>query len=280
MLAVADSAQVEPVGSELLAGTSSPPMVSVIVPTYNEAGNILLLLGRLQSVLDQGDRATANRPSTADRRRNRGYEIIVVDDDSDDGTADLVELHAGPDRRIRTVRRRHDRGLSSAVLAGMGEAQGRILVVMDADLQHDESKLPELVAAVADGRADIAVGSRHVDGGGFGPFGRRRRLMSWAGTVLAQSLLGVTTTDPMSGFFAISRRHFIDVADQIDPRGFKILLEFLVRGPDATVVEVGYQFSSRHSGTTKLTGAIGLAYLRALIDLSLARRRQSRSGRG
>lgn len=232
-------------------------LVSVIIPTYNEAGNVAILLDRLAAAL-----------------AGRSYEIIVVDDDSADRTWAVAEAHRGDDQRVAVIRRIGERGLSSAVMAGMAAATGRALVVMDADLQHDETKVLSLVSEVIENGVDVCVGSRHAQGGGYGAFGRRRRLVSWTGTALARGLLGVVVSDPMSGFFAVSRDRYELVSDQINPRGFKILLEFLARGAEPTVCEVGYQFGERVNGSTKLSGSVVLDYLRALTALTMSRLRR------
>jgi dolichol-phosphate mannosyltransferase len=228
-------------------------LLSVIVPTYNEAGNVTVMLERLGLAL-------------ADHR----YEILVVDDDSSDGTWRVAEALASNDNRIRVIRRTGERGLSSAVLAGMNASAGETLVVIDADLQHDEKKIPELVDAVRRG-VDVCLGSREADGGSYGSFRRRRRVVSWVGGVMARMLLGVPVSDPMSGFFAISRARYDLVADQVNPCGFKIMLEFLARGPVPRVAEVGYFFGERMSGSTKLTGSVVMDYIRALLGLMLHR---------
>ncbi|MGB5757439.1 MAG: polyprenol monophosphomannose synthase, partial [Acidimicrobiales bacterium] len=256
---------VDPSGAARPAATDDRPartedeplLLSVIIPTYNEAGNIVLMLDRLRTAL-----------------AGQAYEIVVVDDDSIDETWRIAQLHGRSDQRIRVIRRVGERGLSSAVMAGMAQAGGRALVVMDADLQHDETKILHLVRAVVDEGMDLCVGSRHVAGGGYGTFGRRRRAASWAGGALARTLLGVAVSDPMSGFFAVSRRRFELVGDQVNPRGFKILLEFLARGPEPSVSEIGYQFGERVHGTTKLNGSVVLDYLRALLVLTAGRWRR------
>jgi dolichol-phosphate mannosyltransferase len=227
---------------------SSEPIVSVVLPTYNEAGNIVSMLTRL-------DRALDGIP----------HELIVVDDDSPDLTWKLAQDHADDHVSIHVIRRSTERGLSSAVLTGMRAARGRVLAVMDADGQHDESVLAEMVDRVLAG-ADVCVGSRAVDGGGFGEWSRRRRLASWAATETAQLLLETRSSDPMSGFFAVSRAHYEKVEGRVNPRGFKILLEFLSRGEPRTA-EVGYVFRNREAGETKLSGSVVLAYLLALIEL-------------
>lgn len=231
---------------------ASTPVVSVIVPTYNETENIRLILARLREALT-----------------DHAYEIVVVDDDSEDETWRVAEALARSDRRIRVIRRTAERGLSSAVLTGMAAAAGRTMVVIDADLQHDETKIPDLVSAV-EGGADICLGTRQRDGGSYGSFKKRRRLMSWTGAALARMVLGLPVSDPMSGFFAVSRDRFDLVVADVNPRGFKILLEFLARGPRPVVSEVGYRFGERRHGTTKLNGSVVIAYLAALRDLSAA----------
>ncbi len=234
--------------------TPSARALSVILPTYNEAENLPILLERLQKVLHDLD-----------------YEIIVVDDNSPDGTWEIAEDFAARSNRIRSIRRIDDRGLSSAVIAGMQVADGRVLAVMDSDLQHDENTLLDIVSPVLDGDADIALGSREAEGGSYGDWGRWRRFVSWSGKQLARQMLGIPVNDPMSGFFAVSRERFEQVAGEINPRGFKILLEFLARGPRPRAVEVGYEFRERVHGTTKLTGSVVGAYLLALIDLVVGR---------
>lgn len=252
-------------GTEPGPSPASAPFVSVIIPTYNEAANIGPILDHIDATL------TEDLPSEP-------YEIVVVDDDSADGTWRLAEARSDQDRRIRVIRRVGRRGLSSAVLAGMAVARGQILVVIDADLQHDERCIPDLVRAVAAG-ADVALGSREVDGGGYGAFGRRRLAISRVGAVLSRRVIGVEVTDPMSGFFAVSRERYEALSGTLNPRGFKILLEFLARGPEPVVAEVGYQFRQRTGGSTKFDGAVGLAFVFSLCELAVARRRGRRSQR-
>ncbi|MGH1489325.1 MAG: polyprenol monophosphomannose synthase [Acidimicrobiales bacterium] len=234
-------------------------MTSVIVPTYNEAGNVALLLERLRVALD-----------------GTCYEIVLVDDDSPDQTWRLAQLEAASDNRISVIRRRQDRGLSSAILAGMAQARGDVIVVIDADLQHDERCIPDLVSGIVEGGSDLSVASRSVAGGDYGSFSRRRRLISWIGATLARLLLNVPISDPMSGFFALSRERFELLSNDIDPKGFKILLEFLARGPKPSVTEVGYRFGERHSGETKLNSIVVVDYLKAVLTLALHRLGQRR----
>ncbi len=228
--------------------------VSVILPTFNEAQNIPILVTRLQDLLAEVD-----------------YEIIIVDDDSPDHTWEIAAELSRQFARVLSVRRVDERGLSSAVLTGMHLARGHALVVMDADLQHDESATLDLIAPILAGEADVVVGSREADGGSYGDWNRWRRTVSWGGKQLAQQLLGTQVSDPMSGFFAVSQTRFQAVEPLVNPRGFKILLEFLARGDRPRVDEVGYEFRDRLHGATKMSGSVAGSYLLALLDLVLGR---------
>ncbi len=232
------------------------PQVSVIVPTYNEAENIAETVQRLRVAL-------AGSP----------YEIIVVDDDSPDGTWRIARRLSDSDPAVRLIRRMGDRGLSSAVMTGMAAAEGEALAVIDADGQHDEKALPEMVASVLDEGADVCIGTRSGDSGSYGRWTRRRRIASWLATGLARLLVPRSgrTTDPLSGYFAISRRAYERIAPTVNPRGFKILLEFIGRSDELTVAEVGYRFRRRRRGETKLSPAIALNYLIAVLDLRFGR---------
>ncbi len=233
-----------------MSAATEPPELSVIVPTYNERDNLTLLLPALATALQDID-----------------HEIIVVDDNSPDGTWQVAD--SWPDRRVRVLRRIDDRGLSSAVLTGMQIAQGQAIAVIDADLQHDESVLPALLDEVRAG-ADLAIGSRRVSDGGFGEWSRGRRVVSWGATQLSRFVVPRNVTDPMSGFFVVSRPYLRQVEADINPRGFKILLELLARG-QPTVAEVGYVFRTRQHGETKLSGGVAVEYLLALAQLRLGR---------
>lgn len=234
------------------------PQLSVVVPTYNEAESLPVLLDRLDLALAEVD-----------------YEVVVVDDDSPDGTWRLAEEAAQRSRRIRVLRRIGRRGLSSAVVEGLGMAQGDVLAVMDADGQHDEAILPAMLDAVADG-ADVCIGSRAVEGGSYGEFSPRRRLVSWGGAQLARALVGADVSDPMSGFFALSRARWEATRAEVTGRGFKILLELLARGERPVVAEIGYHFRLRTAGATKLSGSVITAYLASVAELLADRLATSR----
>ncbi len=230
------------------------PVVSVITPTFNEAENLPILVGRLHDAL-------AEIP----------HEIIVADDDSPDRTWEVAERLAADDPRITVMRRFHDPGLSASVLDGMSVARGEVLAVIDADLQHDESILAEMVEQVRDDRADVVVGSRSTAGGGYGEWSSSRRFVSWVATVIARLLLRVPVSDPMSGYFAVSRHAYETTAPQLNPRGFKILLEFIGRNRELRVSEVGYEFSNRVHGETKLNRSVIRSYLLGVAELRLGR---------
>lgn len=233
---------------------ASRPAVSVIIPTYNEADNLPVLVRRLENVLSHVQ-----------------YELIVVDDNSPDETWRVGQELATENRNVKVIRRMDSRGLSSAVMAGFAVADGATLAVLDADLQHDERILPRLISAVATGDADVAVGSRDTDGGSYGNFAAHRRFISWGGAQLARTMLGIKVGDPMSGFFVLSRSRYESVVSAVNPRGFKILLEFLANGSKPIVAEVGYTFRERVHGTTKLTSSVVASYLMALMELSFGR---------
>lgn len=209
--------------------------ISIIVPTYNERENIDEIIGRCLRVLDDFD-----------------VELIVVDDDSPDLTWEYAEELYGADPRVRVIRRLHDRGLATAVADGFQEATKEYCAVIDADLQHPPEKLPDLLAALDQG-ADIAIGSRHVQGGGIENWSRARKLVSSGATQVAKACVPEARgiSDPMSGFFAARRDVVTGI--ELDPTGYKILLELLTKCEHDTVVEVPYVFTERERGESKLS---------------------------
>ncbi|MEM0359319.1 MAG: polyprenol monophosphomannose synthase [Candidatus Hadarchaeales archaeon] len=210
--------------------------VSVVVPTYNEAGNLPPLIRRLARAL-----------------RGRRWEVVVVDDGSPDGTGKVAEILARK-YPVRLVQRGKRGGLSSAVVEGWRHAGGRVLVVMDADLQHPPELVPELVMKVEEGN-DLVLACR-------------TRWVGWRGAAsklmgeLVRTLLHLPVRDPHSGFFALRR-----VVGRIKPRGYKILLECLVRGRYRRVAEVFYSQGKRKWGRSKWGVREGWEYLRQLLDL-------------
>ena len=212
--------------------------VSLVIPTYNERDNIGLLIQDVYTVL---------------KETGRSFEIIVVDDDSPDGTWQVVQEMMRGYLELRVLRRTHERGLARAVLRGWQEAQGEILAVMDGDRQHPPETLALLIEALDKQEGDIAVASRHVRGGGVSEWNIVRRGISWGATLAASWMLPgtlATVRDPMSGYFAI-RRSVIEGCT-LKPEGYKILLEVLGRGYYRAVVEVPYIFIERQQGQSKL----------------------------
>lgn len=231
-----------------------PPQLTVVTPTFNEAENVEPLLDALGDALAGID-----------------HEIVVVDDDSPDRTWEVAERYAATNRRVRVLRRFGDPGLSAAVMAGMETAQGDVIAVIDADLQHDERALPEMVRKIAEDEADIVVGTRGADGGSYGEWSAARRFVSWVAALIARVFLRVGTSDPMSGFFAISRDAYRRAAPSVNPQGFKILLEFIGRRHDLRIAEVGYEFRNRVRGETKMSPSIIRSYLLAVFELRFGR---------
>jgi dolichol-phosphate mannosyltransferase len=219
-------------------------MLSLVLPTYNEAENLPTVLREISGILSEFP-----------------FEIIVVDDDSPDGTWKKAEEISRQNKHVRVLRRVGRRGLSSAVVEGFSMAKGEALAVADADGQHDYAILPTLYEAVLSG-AGIAVGSRYVPGGGTGDWSSERRFLSRLATRLTSLFTGVRVQDPMSGFFAIRRTLFRAIAPNLHPKGFKILLDLLARLPKGTTVrEIPYTFKPRTAGTSKLSLAVQFAFL-------------------
>jgi len=235
---------------------------SLIVPTYNERDNIGPLLDQVRATLGPRD----------------DFEIIVVDDDSPDLTWSVVEDCASADGRITLVRRRGEKGLSSAVIAGFNASKGAVLGVMDADLSHDCRILPELISAVRDEGFDLAVGSRRVPGGGADRWPWYRKAFSSAATIAARRLLEIGLRDPMSGYFVLDRDLFERVKPVINPRGYKILLEIYALSHPARVKEIPFVFKDRRQGVSKLSVNVAFEYLRMLRELRGKRKRRNQAG--
>lgn len=219
-------------------------MVSIVIPTYREAENLEELVGRIA------------RSMESDRLR---YEVIVVDDDSRDGTEQVVEKLRRAGRPVRLIVRRRERGLSTAVLRGFREARGGTLVCMDADLSHPPEAVPRLVARLREGEAEFVIGSRYVEGGSTEEdWGFVRWLNSRVATLIARPF--TAARDPMAGFFALPRRVF-ERADELNPIGYKIGLELIVKCGCTRVSEVPIHFADRRRGESKLSLREQLNYL-------------------
>ncbi len=234
---------------------SAPLDVAIIVPTLNEAGNIAAMVLALDVAL------TGTR-----------YEIIFVDDWSADGTPEAVAVAATDRRDIRLIRRYGRRGLSSAVVEGALATVAPVVAVIDADMQHDESLLPRLIAAVSSGAADVAIGSRYVADGSVGDWNATRARGSRVATTLSKRLLKVDVADPMSGFFAIRRELVIAALPKLSSMGFKILLDLLVSAPQPLkIVELPFTFRTRNAGTSKLDSTVAVDFALMLADKSIGR---------
>lgn len=231
------------------------PALAVIVPTFNEAGNVAALVAAL-------DVALAGIPR----------EIIFVDDWSNDGTPDVVADIARTRPDVRLIRRFGRRGLSSAVIEGVLATTAPVVAVIDGDLQHDESVLPALLEAVANGGADIAVGTRYAAGGSTGDWDAGRVRISALATRVAQRLIRTPVTDPMSGFFAMRTETLVALVPRLSTLGFKILLDILMSAPrPLTVREIPYRFRTRAAGTSKLDTAIALDLVLLILDKLVGR---------
>ena len=226
------------------------PSVSVVVPTYKEAENLPLLLERLGKLREAGLQ----------------LEVLIMDDDSRDGTVELIASRAQP--WVRLIVRTGNRGLSPAVIEGLKNARHEVVVVMDADLSHPPEQIPKLLEALSEGN-EFAIGSRYVPGASTGEdWGWLRALNSKGATWLARPFTSVY--DPMSGFFAF-RRELLDRADPLNPVGYKIGLELLVKCRVQRVAEIPIHFAQRHKGNSKLTFAEQLRYVQHLRRLFIHR---------
>jgi len=234
------------------ARTVYPP-VSLVLPTYNETRNLPRLIPRLTRVLE---------------RTGAPFEIIVVDDDSPDGTGALAGEMARADPRLRVIRRRGERGLATAVVAGWKAAQGEILGVMDADLQYPPEGLPDLLEAIVEDAVDVVVASRYAPGARREGWSLRREIVSRGAILLAKLAVPRALSrlrDPNSGYFLIRRR----VIENVDlrPIGFKILIEVLARGRWQHVVELPQAYEGRREGKSKLGSRQTVEFLSHLARL-------------
>ncbi len=213
-------------------------LLSLVVPTYNER----------QSIGDLLQRATAALEKVVDQ-----FEIIVVDDDSPDGTWQVADAVAKENPHVRVIRRCNERDLATAVIEGWTTAKGDLLGVIDGDLQHPPEVLPALLKSIVDSQTDIAIASRNVAGGGVSQWRPQRKVIAWVARSLTRLVfpgLLRSVRDPMSGYFVMKRAVIDSVA--LKPLGYKILLEILARGKYQTIKEVPYVFEERKMGKSKL----------------------------
>jgi dolichol-phosphate mannosyltransferase len=221
------------------------PELSVVVPTFNERDNVTALFRKLETAL-----------------AGRAWEVIYVDDNSPDGTWDVVRTLAREDSRVRCIRRIGRRGLSGACIEGILASSAPCAAVIDADLQHDETQLPKMLALLQGGEADLVVGSRYVEGGSADSFDKQRAGASMLATTVAKRVLRVEIADPMSGFFMIRRDRFEQLAPELSTQGFKILLDIVATARGSLrIKEIPYSFGSRLHGESKLDSMVALDFL-------------------
>ena len=221
------------------------PKLSVVIPSFNERDNVTTLFRRLEKTL-------AGIP----------FEAIFVDDNSPDGTWQVVRALSRQDARVRCIRRIGRRGLSGACIEGILASGAPCAAVIDADLQHDETQLPKMLELLQGGEFDLVIGSRYIEGGSADSFNRHRAGASALATELAKRVLRVDVADPMSGFFMIRRDRFEELAPQLSTQGFKILLDVVATAHGALrVKEIPYTFGARLHGESKLDSMVALDFL-------------------
>lgn len=227
--------------------------LSIVIPTYNESTNIVKILDSLDTSI----------PS------EMNAEVIVIDDNSPDGTYDRVQEYVKKPKlngmSIQLIKRDNKKGLSSAIVTGIQHATGDTVVVMDSDLSHPPQTIPKMIEELHSNDCDIVVASRYVKGGSTSGWPFKRKLVSKGATKIAQHGLGIKIKDPMSGFFAFKRNIVNNI--KFDAIGYKILLEILVKAKGVKVKEIPYTFINRTSGSSKLTLSEGMDYLKSIWNL-------------
>lgn len=233
------------------------PEVSVVIPTFNESANVSLVVARVAAALAGYD-----------------WEIIFVDDNSPDSTSTVAKELGRHDARVRCIRRVGRRGLAGACIEGMLSSQARYVAIMDADLQHDERLLPQMLRLLEEDEADLAIASRYVSGGAAEGLSTSRHSLSRIATKWGQSLLGIAVQDPMSGFFMTRRESLEAIAPELANEGFKLLFDILVssRGSDLRIVELPYSFLPRLHGTSKFDARNAIEFFALTLSRLSARR--------
>lgn len=233
----------------------APVELSVVVPTFNERGNV----GRLVAALDQALKGIS-------------WEVIFVDDDSPDETARAVIDLAAEDSRVRCLHRIGRRGLSTACIEGMLASCAPYMAVIDGDLQHDETKLPEMLALLRADECEIVIGSRYVDGGGIGEWDSERASQSRLATRVAKRVLKADLSDPMSGFFMLKREVLDNSVRKLSGIGFKILFDIFASSPGKLRYrEVPYTFRTRSEGESKMDTQAVWDYGMLILDKLVGR---------
>lgn len=248
------------VSGDALPGRTSAALtrsveLTVVVPTFKERQNVPILLERLSNVLAQIE-----------------WEVLFVDDHSPDGTADAVREIALTDRRVRVIERIGRRGLASACVEGMMASAAPYIAIMDADLQHDERVIPEMLRRIRANKLELVIASRRTAGGSMGDFAKARVMLSDMGSRISNLVCRCEVSDPMSGFFMIEARFFRAVAPKLTASGFKILVDILASSSkQPRVGEVPYRFRSRRLGESKLDLNVELEYIFLVIDKLVGR---------
>jgi dolichol-phosphate mannosyltransferase len=225
------------------------PELSIVVPTFNERENVPRLVDTQRAAL----------PDVA-------WELIIVDDNSPDGTSETAKQIAATDSRIRCIRRVGRRGLAGACLEGILSSQARYVAVMDGDLQHDETLLLPMLALLRRDTANLVVATRYADGGSAAALSSQRARGSRLATRLAHHLLKLELSDPMSGFFMLSRELVEQIAPRLSTQGFKILLDIVVTAGDGLqIAELPFTFRQRLYGESKLDAGVALEYVGLLL---------------
>ena len=218
----------------------SKPTLSIVIPTYNERDNIIVILEELKKVL-----------------KSISHEIIFVDDNSPDGTSAVVKDCMKKSSKIRLIHRIGRRGLAGAVIEGIFAANADIVAVMDCDLQHDENKLLDMINLFSKNSSlDIVIGSRFTETGEISEkaFSKIRELGSKATTFIIKKVLNITSTDPLSGFFMVKKESFLKSSENLQTQGFKVLADFLATsGKNIQIKEIGYRFKNRIAGESKMS---------------------------
>jgi dolichol-phosphate mannosyltransferase len=236
-----------------VAHADQPLALAIIIPTFNESANVRPLLDKLSRALI-----------------GLNWEAVFVDDNSPDGTADLVRQIGLTNRNVRVVHRIGRRGLSTAVIEGMLATSAPILAVIDGDMQHDETILPQLFAKVSSGDTDIAIGTRYANGGSVGDWDTSRQRISQFATQLGQWALKTTVSDPMSGYFVLSRSTLMAAMPKMSGVGFKILLDLISSSPKPLrIAEVPYTFRVREAGESKIGALVAIEYGTLLLDKTI-----------
>jgi dolichol-phosphate mannosyltransferase len=243
--------------SSAQAGATTRPFLelSVVIPTYKERQNVAPLVASLEAAL-----------------QGLNWEVIFVDDHSPDRTADAIRELALTNRRVRILERIGRRGLSSACIEGMMASPAPSIAVMDADMQHDETILPEMLRLLQSKKLDVVIGSRRTAGGSMGEFAEKRVRLSDLGSRVSKLVCHCDVTDPMSGFFVVDSRFFRASVPRLTGAGFKLLVDILASSPTPPrAAEVPYRFRNRLAGESKLDVNVELEYLFLIVDKIVGR---------